>query len=50
MGTGESGHHGPPVVCHVTREHTPGRGSAMSLDQKMAGKIVMEMMSKSESV
>lgn len=50
MGTGESGHRGPPVVCHVTRERTPGRGSAMTLNQKMAGKIVMEMMSKSESV
>lgn len=50
MGTGESGHRGPPVVCHVTREHTPGRGNAMSLNQKMAEKIVMEMMSKSECV
>lgn len=50
MVTGASGQSGLPAVCHVTLENTPERGNVMNLPLRMAGKIVLETIIKSDAV
>lgn len=50
MVTGASGPSGVPVACPVTLENTPEPGNVMILPLRMVGKLVLEMISKSEIV
>ena len=50
MVTGASGPAGVPVACPVTLESTAEPGHVMILPLRMVGKLVLEMISKSEIV
>lgn len=50
MVTGAGGPAGVPVACPVKLENTAEPGYVMILPLRMAGKLVLEMISKSEIV